>query len=99
MSNAPAKDIETVIVDRTPAAELVVSAQRHMDSADAIVIDSPELFELAAEELRRIKALQKTIEEKRTSITGPLNQALKATNAVFKAPAETLAELRSWLAR
>lgn len=99
MSNATTKDIETVIVDRTPAAELVVRAQGALDTASAIVIDSPELYELAAEELRRIKQLQKVIEEKRTSITGPLNQALKATNAVFKAPAETLDQAETKIKR
>lgn len=99
MNNAPIKDVQTVVVDRSSAGELVIQANKALGSAQAIVIDSPELYELAAEELRRVKALQKTIEEKRTSITGPLNEALRATNAVFKQPAAVLEQAETQIKR
>lgn len=55
-------------------------------------VDSQSSYELAAEELRSIKARAQTLEEQRTSITGPINKALKAINDLFRGPSEFLAE-------
>jgi hypothetical protein len=80
----------TLSYDASIAVTLATKAKGHMLSATDIVIDSPELLEMAAEDLRNIKALAKEVEEKRTSITGPLNKAVKAVNDLFRAPAEYL---------
>lgn len=82
-----------------PPATLQKSAQDALATAKAYVIDSPEMFELAADELQQVKALQKGVEAQRTSITGPMNTALKAVNALFKAPSEWLDQAESILKR
>lgn len=76
--------------DASTAVVLAGQAQAALESATDLVIDSPTMYELASDELRQIKALQKTVEEKRTAITGPLNAALKAVNDLFRAPKEYL---------
>lgn len=82
-----------------PPATLQKSAQDALSSAKAYVIDSPEMYQLAADELQQIKTLQKNVESQRTNITGPMNTALKAVNALFKAPAEWLDQAESVLKR
>ena len=76
--------------DASTAVVLAGQAQAALESATDLVIDSPMMYELASDELRQIKALQKTVEEKRTAITGPLNAALKAVNDLFRAPKDFL---------
>lgn len=76
--------------DASTAIVLANQAQAALASATDLVIDSPTMYELASDELKNIKGLQKTVEEKRTSITGPLNAALKAVNDLFRAPKEYL---------
>lgn len=81
---------ETVTYDTSPAIVLAGRAQQALASANDFVIDSHTMFELAGDDLKQIKSLQKEVEEKRTSITGPLNAALKATNDLFRAPKDYL---------
>ena len=76
--------------DASTAVVLAGQAQAALTSATDLVIDSPTMYELASDELRQIKTLQKVVEEKRTAITGPLNAALKAVNDLFRAPKEYL---------
>lgn len=90
---------EIVTYDTAPAVVLSHQAQAALASAKDIVIDSDEMFQIAGEELRNIKALAKSVEEKRTAIVGPLNQAVKAVNALFKAPAEYLEQAESSVKR
>lgn len=68
------------------AATLNNRAQSALAMVESMVIDSQETYELAADELKAIKAKAKTLEEQRTSITGPINKALKAVNDLFRAP-------------
>jgi colicin import membrane protein len=82
-----------------PPATLQKSAQDALATAKAYVIDSPEMYQLAADELQQIKALQKNVEKQRTDITGPMNQALKAVNALFKAPSDWLDQAEQVLKR
>lgn len=82
--------VKTVTVDASAAITLGARAKGVMDAATGILIDSSEMYELAGEDLRSVKALQKEVEEKRTAITGPLNQAVKAVNDLFRAPKEYL---------
>jgi len=81
---------DTVQYDASSALQYRQKAQAMSTSAQALVIDSEEMLQLAGEDLRSVKALQKQVEETRTSITGPLNQALQAVNALFRQPAEYL---------
>jgi hypothetical protein len=58
--------------------------------AASYAVTTPAQYEAGAEDLKRVKAAQKKLEETRTSITGPMNEALKKVNAFFKKPAEAL---------
>ncbi len=80
----------TVAYDASAAIVLTGKAQKLLASAQSFTIDSPTMYELAADDLRTVKALSKDVEEKRTAITGPLNQAVKAVNDLFRAPKEFL---------
>lgn len=90
---------DTVTYDASVAIALAGQAQGALDDAVAVVIDSPTMYDLAADDLRRIKRLQKEVEEKRTGITGPLNQAVKAVNDLFRAPKEYLDKAEATLKR
>jgi colicin import membrane protein len=76
--------------DASESAVLGTQATAALTSAREFVIDSPEMFDLAAEELRQIKGLQKMVEEKRTAITKPLNDVLRSVNDLFRSPAQWL---------
>ncbi|MES2415135.1 MAG: hypothetical protein V4614_15115 [Pseudomonadota bacterium] len=75
------------------------SAGNAVRMADTIVITSQEDFSLAAEELASIKAKWNKLEAQRTSITGPMNTALKAINALFKGPMDLLAQAETTIKR
>jgi len=80
-----------VAYDATSALTYGRQAKAMQDATAGLVIDSTDMLEMAAEDLRKVKQLQKDVEAARTSITGPLNQALSAVNALFRQPAEYLA--------
>lgn len=89
----------TVSYDASSAIVLATKAQSALTSASDFVIDSPTMFELASDDLKQVKSLQKEVEEKRTSITGPLNQAVKAVNDLFRAPKDYLDRAEATLKR
>lgn len=88
----------TVTYNADSALALTTKAQTALVNSD-MVIDSLDMYELASEDLKAIKTLQKEVEEKRTSITGPLNQAVKAVNDLFRAPKEFLDKAEAVLKR
>lgn len=65
-------------------------AQQTLASVANYRIASDEEYTLAGEELVAIKTKAKRLEEQRTSITGPLNAAVKAVNDLFREPADYL---------
>ncbi len=77
----------TVTYDLATAQQLEVNADGALVSLREFIIDSADMYEIAGEELRNAKANQKEVEAARVSITKPLNDALKAANAVFAKPA------------
>lgn len=82
------------------ASQVVVfgtQARRMLTDATDFTIDSPELYEAAAEDLRRVKTLAKQVEDTRVSITGPLHQAKQAVDNLFKGPATFLQQAESAL--
>lgn len=97
MTTNPTTTTQAVTYDATPAIVLAGQAKALLSSADAYVIDSPEMLDLAAADLRQVKTLQKEVEAKRTSIVAPLNQAVKAINELFRAPTEYLGQAESSL--
>lgn len=80
----------TVAYDASDAVVLAGKAQKALKNAESLVIDSPTMYELAADDLMKVKALAKNVEDKRTAITGPLNQAVKAVNDLFRSPKDFL---------
>ena len=93
------KTQDTIAYDASSAIVLAGKAQSALASANDFVIDSHTMFELASDDLKQVKALQKEVEEKRTSITGPLNQAVKAVNDLFRAPKDYLDKAETTLKR
>jgi colicin import membrane protein len=93
------KTQDTVAYDASAAIVLATKAQNALASASDFVIDSHTMFELASEDLMQVKGLQKEVEAKRTSITGPLNQAVKAVNDLFRSPKDYLDKAEATLKR
>lgn len=90
---------DTITYDASAALVLATNAQKALANAVDYVIDSPTMYELASDDLKRVKALQKEVDEKRTGITGPLNKAVKAVNDLFRAPKEYLEKAEATLKR
>ena len=67
-----------------PDEALFNQSKNLMKLAESYKITSPEMAINAGDDLKAVKALAKQIEDKRTSITKPLNQALREVNALFK---------------
>ena len=73
------------------SAQLTSRAQGALEFIESFVVEDAETYGFAADELKSIKARANKLEDQRTAITGPINSALKAVNALFKGPAELLA--------
>jgi hypothetical protein len=63
-------------------------ARNALELASVIKIDGPEMYELAADQLKDVKSLAKRLDDERKAITGPLDQAKKAVMDLFRAPVE-----------
>ena len=94
-----AKTTDTVTYDASAAIVLTSKAQSALASAIEYIIDSPTMYKLAGDDLRQIKALQNEVETQRTNITGPLNQAVKAVNDLFRQPKDFLDQAETKLKR
>lgn len=94
-------DATTGAVTYDASAALILSqdAQKALANAADYIIDSQTMLEYASDDLRKVKALQKEVEVKRTSITGPLNEAVKSVNELFRAPKEYLDKAEATLKR
>lgn len=79
-------DIET-----NPTVLAVTSEITTLEAfAASYAVTTAEQFQAGASDLARVKGMQKKLEETRTGITGPMNDALAKVNAFFKAPAAKL---------
>ncbi len=79
--------------------ELVRQAEHVHALAASYQITCPELREAASGDLKEIKRLQKEVSTQRTSITKPINEALRRINEMFRAPALWLDEAEIVLKR
>lgn len=86
-----------VAYDASDAIVLTGQAQRALANATDFTVDSDEMLEAAGDDLRKVKVLQKSVEDKRTSITVPLNAALKAINDLFRPAGNFLADAEKTL--
>ena len=79
-------------VEALPAVQQVTGQIAQLEEfARTYQVATPEQYSAGAADLQRVKAAQKQLEETRTSITGPMNAALKRVNDFFRAPTERLA--------
>lgn len=102
-SQQPAVEGELVnneIVEAIVSANAVLDqARAYVASVDAYVIDSPAMFEVAAEEMRLIRDAEKRLDEERDGRVRPLNTTVKEINRVFKEPAELLERAKKSLSK
>jgi hypothetical protein len=59
------------------------AAVRAASIASDYLIDSQEMYELGAEELKEFKRIEEDLDARRRSITDPINQGLRNANALF----------------
>lgn len=78
-------------VEQLPAVRQVTSEIADLETFAADYrITNVEQYQSGTSDLQRVKSAQKRLEETRTSITGPMNAALKRVNDFFRAPTERL---------
>lgn len=90
---------ETITVATPDSAALTSNAQRALDSARTMIIDSDAMYQCAADDLAAIKKKAKDLEEQRTGIVKPLNESVKKINDLFRAPLDFLAQAESTIKR
>lgn len=81
------------------SSALTGRAQQALAFIEGFIVDSQEAYELAGDELQAIKGRAKVLESQRTAITVPMNNALRAINALFGGPAELLEQGEAMLKR
>lgn len=87
--NAPATTT-TVTVTNPDQVSMARNAQSAISLVQAFeVVDAPS-FELAAEELKAIKAKSKQLNDQRMAITRPLDEAKSAVMDLFRSPLDLL---------
>lgn len=74
----------TVAVAPIDGAAIYAEADKNYGLIAAIVIDSDEMYAVAAEELTETKSRIKALEGQRVSMTSDLNNVVKKINALFK---------------
>jgi len=85
------------ITESRELAQATRIANSAHDLALALEIDSPSALDIAGEELRRLVARKKEIEELRLSITRPMDLAKQKVMDLFRAPTDRLAEAEGLL--
>lgn len=80
-------DLKIAVPEQTV---LTRPAQAALDLIQSMVIDSDEMFGEAGEELRRIKAKTKELDEQRDGLVRPLNETVKKINDLFRGPLRML---------
>ncbi len=68
-------------------------------ASKSLVVDSTEMFEVASEHTKVIKSLAKAIDEKRMSMTRPLDESKKAIMDFFRPMVDALEEAEKELKR
>ena len=81
-----------LIINSPDSAVLNSAAAAFLDSAKGLRIDSDAMYQVAADELRAIKAKNQQLEDQRTNLVAPLNKVVKDINAMFKPPMEFLSQ-------
>jgi hypothetical protein len=85
----------TISFDFTPAIAYESRAMAVIDSVREFTIDSPEMLQLAAEELRGIMGVKKSLEEFRVTLVAPFNAGAKRGNDLCRGPSAVITEAES----
>lgn len=81
----------TAIAAQHPAAvEAPIAARGMLEVAESLVIDSPAMLQIAANELADIVARGRKLEETRKTITKPMDEAKKAVMDLFRPAVEMI---------
>ena len=75
---------QIIKLNTTEAVETANQVVVGIAESSRIVINSQPTFEKAVEKLKEIKEIKKIVNEKKESITKPLNEALKNIRSLFK---------------
>lgn len=79
------------------ADQMTSRAETALRFVRGFLVDSAETYQLAADELKNVKARAAAIEKQCRSITDPLNQAVKSVNDLFRGPSTFLADAEKLL--
>ena len=82
---------------KRPDEALFKSSEAMLETARSYKITTADAALAAGEDLKAIKTLAKQVEDKRTAITGPINDALREVNALFKPAKDWLAQAEKLL--
>lgn len=84
MANAE-QQTTAVVVPVVNTETLKTEGSQALASAQTIIIDSDEMYELASGELTTVKSTLKKLEDMRLAVSGPLHKAMTANNENFSA--------------
>lgn len=79
------------VVSTIPKEDIVTPAERMLQAARAMVVDSPAMLDVAAGELRSIKARSKQLEDERLAMTRPLDETKRRIMEKYRTPLDYLA--------
>lgn len=83
---------EIIIIEKPDSEALTKTANDLLDSVRDLTIDCGEMYEIASEETKEIKTRKKALEDRRKTITAPLDEAKKNVMDLFRMPIVILTE-------
>lgn len=79
-----------IVVNTPNGAEMEEEATRSLEAAKAYAIDSAEMYELAASELKDIKGRSKKLDDQMKDLLKPVKETEQKIRALFKPPLDFL---------
>lgn len=80
-------------------AQDIAASHPLVEAAHALTVDSGDAYAAAGAQIREIARMRKVLEEKRLSMTRPLDQTKKEIMALFKHPDDSLGEAEGIISR
>lgn len=87
---SPAEPAQSLATIDANTQQLASRSTNILSIAEGFTCNDRDAFVAGSERLRDIKELQTTLEARRTSVTGPMNTALRTINDWFRAPVAAL---------
>lgn len=85
--------------DSPKQEELEKETSPILEAAKDIVVDSDSMYQIAGEDLRKIKGMERDLETRRKAITVPMDAAKKSVMDLFRQPLAVLAEAEQHIKR